>query len=89
MKNNILFDDVKSAILKLLNTNLIKFGIEPEEVSNDIDLLQSGIIDSLGFLDLIESLEEDHDLSIDLSKMLDPNLSVMSVFIKEILKQNT
>ena len=38
--------------------------IKPEDLPGDLDLIQSGIIDSLGVLKLVAFLEGDYDLSI-------------------------
>ncbi len=39
-----------------------------EKISDDLNLVQSGIYDSIGFLELIASLEDELEIEIDLSE---------------------
>jgi acyl carrier protein len=46
-------------------------GLVPAELTDDFDLLTSGLIDSLGIVELIAALERELEITIDLSE-LDP-----------------
>jgi acyl carrier protein len=50
------------------------FGASPDELDDDVSLLQSGIIDSTGVLELILHLEQQHGVSIDATELRPENL---------------
>ena len=57
---------VKSMIASILEARLLEQGIAPRELSDDLDLRLQGIIDSLGFIQLITELETRLGRSIEL-----------------------
>ena len=83
------YKNLKMLLLTELSNHLVKVGLQPTEVGDEMDLLKSGVIDSLDFIILVESLEEKHGLIFDFSRVSEPDISVMKVFITEILKQNS
>lgn len=50
------------------------FGASPDELDDDVSLLQSGILDSTGVLELILHLEQQHGVSIDATELRPENL---------------
>jgi len=50
------------------------FGASPDELDDDVSLLQSGILDSTGVLELILHLERQHGVSIDATELMPENL---------------
>jgi acyl carrier protein len=50
------------------------FGASPDELDDDVSLLQSGILDSTGVLELILHLEQQHGVSIDATELMPENL---------------
>jgi acyl carrier protein len=62
---------VKSLILEHLGSLITEMGLVPAEITDEFDLLTSGLIDSLGIVELIAALERDLNIVIDLSE-LDP-----------------
>lgn len=50
------------------------FGASPHELDDDVSLLQSGILDSTGVLELILHLEQQYGVSIDATELMPENL---------------
>lgn len=63
--------DVKVLILSYLEPSMLPPGLAPENVPDDFDLRAEGVVDSLGFVQLITDLEEHLGFDIDLAD-LDP-----------------
>lgn len=63
--------EARRFVLEACDSALADFGIDPESVPADFDLRASGMIDSLGFVELIMELEERHEVELDL-EALDP-----------------
>ncbi|PPC91379.1 MAG: hypothetical protein CTY34_04075 [Methylobacter sp.] len=73
---------IKGEIIMNLRDNLTRFittefldGAEHEAIPDDLNLLESGIIDSLGILRLVVYLEEELNVVIEPEQMLPKNLS--------------
>ncbi len=64
---------VRALILGCVASHLAVRGIAPESVSDDLDLRAAGVIDSLGFLQLVTAMESRLNRQIDLAD-LDPAL---------------
>ena len=88
MKKKIIFSDVSDIIMEELSIHFDKTGIDPSSFDEDTDLFKCGLIDSLDFLELIEVLEKNHALLFDFSNVLDLNISILKVFINEVVRQN-
>lgn len=63
--------EVRGLILDACGPALADFGITAADAPGDLDLRGSGMIDSLGFVEVIVELEEKLDIEIDLED-LDP-----------------
>ena len=59
-------EDVRSAIVDYLRSALAGQAFDPSQIDDDVNLLEAGVIDSFGVLELIGSLEEQFGLSLDL-----------------------
>lgn len=60
---------VRSFLLELYAEQLSKKGVLAEHVPDGFDLLNEGIIDSLGILELVTALEKRFDMRIDFEDM--------------------
>lgn len=63
--------EARRFVLEVCGPALADFGIDPESVPADFDLRANGIIDSLGFVELVVELEDKHGIELDL-EALDP-----------------
>jgi acyl carrier protein len=62
---------VRAALADFLNSQSRGEAIDPESLTDDYDLLLSGLIDSLGLLNLIATLKEQFGEHVDF-EALDP-----------------
>lgn len=62
-------ENVRTFITKLYAERIIEQGHAPETLKDDFDLLGSGIIDSLGVLELISAIEEEFHVIVDLQEL--------------------
>jgi acyl carrier protein len=78
---------VKSVILAHLAQSITELGLEPAELSDDFDLLTSGVIDSLGVVELIGAIEQQLGLVLDLSELDPENLTTLGPLSRYIEAQ--
>jgi acyl carrier protein len=71
------FAEVRALILEACGPVLADFGITPESASGDLDLRGSGMIDSLGFVEVIVELEERLGIEIDLEDIDPEQITVL------------
>jgi acyl carrier protein len=80
---------VRVLILEACGPALADFGIDATNAPGDLDLRGSGMIDSLGFVEVIVQLEEQLGIEIDLEAM-DPEqitvLDPLATFVAELLQ---
>ena len=50
---------IKNIIKEKVNNNITKLGLEVKNFNNDTEILKSGIIDSLDFVELITTIERE------------------------------
>lgn len=62
---------IKQMIVARIGQRLVRMGMQENEVTNDLDLVRSGLLDSLSFVDLITELEATSGKQVDLEKALD------------------
>jgi acyl carrier protein len=60
--------EVKEFIISRLREKLILFNIAEDELKDGFDLVKSGLLDSMAFIDLVAGLEEEFGLEIDFEK---------------------
>ncbi len=84
--NQISNAEVKRAICELHREPLMKLGHSVDNVPDDVDLLQEGIIDSLGVLELITHLEERFGIAIDLENLSAEQLTVLGPLSQHVAK---
>lgn len=62
---------VIALVHELLATRLQRLGLTPADLRDDLDLVRSGVVDSLGFVDLIASLEDRTGKRVELESALE------------------
>ncbi len=63
--------EIREFILELLNSKLRLFDIESGSLKDDFDIVGSGLLDSMAFIDLIADLEDKFKLQIDFETAAD------------------
>jgi len=80
-------ESVKSLILARLGPSLVEIGLAPGALTDDFDLLTSGVIDSLGIVELLAALEQQLGVAIDLSELDPENLTILGPLSRYIETQ--
>lgn len=66
MKNT----ELRALVAGRLSDRLRRLGLDESDLTNELDLVRSGVLDSLGFVDLITDLEHATGRTIDLEQAL-------------------
>ena len=74
-------DAVRRALLEHCRDGLAAVGLTPETAGDDLDLRESGVVDSLGFVELIVDLEHDLGVDVDLDRMDPDRLTVVGALV--------
>lgn len=77
--------DIAAEIRKFVVTNF--YVPEPDDLSNDASLLDEGIVDSTGVLEVIGFIEETFDVTIEDEEMLPENLDSIAFIIAFVAKK--
>lgn len=77
-------EDVRVALLSCLEPALREQGVLPADVSNDLDLRERGIVDSLGFMRLIVDLQRRLGARVDLSGLAHGELTKVGSLSRHI-----
>lgn len=56
---------IRDFIYERISDKLILFNLDKAEVDKDFDLVKSGLLDSMAFVDLVAALEEKFKVEID------------------------
>ena len=59
-----------------------------DEVDNDLNLVEAGILDSFAFVELLTSLEDTYSIEIDLSEIDLDNFNSINLITKKCLSIN-
>jgi acyl carrier protein len=62
---------IRDYILGLINKRLLLFDIDRGELNDDFDLVKSGLLDSMAFIDLVAGAEEEFEIEIDFEQLAD------------------
>jgi acyl carrier protein len=63
--------ELRKQLMELLREKLQRIGIRESELGENFDLVKSGLLNSLEFVDIIASLEKIYDVEIDFEQALD------------------
>jgi acyl carrier protein len=65
--------DVRGFLLERFLSAIVAIGMKPEELGDDFDLIKSGVVDSLGVIEMISAVELQFKIIVDFEPM-DPEL---------------
>ena len=78
--------EVRDHILDTLSERLVLFDLKPSELNDSFDLVKSGLLDSMAFVDLVAGLEEEFNKEVDFEKVADdPGFTTMAGLVNIIL----
>ena len=76
--------DLRQGVLNILAPNLKRIKMKPGQLQDDDNFLEKGILDSVGFLEFINQLEQKMNLSIDFSELDPAEFSTLSGLITQL-----
>lgn len=68
---------VRSFIIATLQESIVGEGLDPANISDDLDLLTSGLIDSLGLVELIAAIERHLGVVLEMSDLDPEHLTII------------
>lgn len=75
--------EIRKKVMELLLEKLDRIGIRESELGDSFDLVKSGLLNSLEFVDIIASLEKIYAVEIDFEQALDKGgLTTLSGLIR-------
>ncbi len=78
---------IREFIIGLLREKLTLFDIHESEVKDGFDLVKSGLLDSMAFVDLIAAAEEKYQIEINFETLADtPDFSSVGGLVSIIIK---
>jgi len=63
--------EIKELLMRYIDERLALFGIGKAEIDMNFDLVKSGLLDSMAFVDMISALEEEIKVQVDFEKLMD------------------
>lgn len=63
-------NEIRKQVTRLINDKLARLSVKENELNNSFDLVKSGLLNSLEFVDLVASMEKLNDREIDFEKEL-------------------
>lgn len=79
-----LADEIRLFILQTYSEDLSAKGLRPETVPDNFDLLEEGVISSIGLLDIINNVEARFSIEVDLENMPAEELTIIGPLSKYI-----
>ena len=80
-------ETVRALILAECSEAIGALGLDTDALEDDFDLRMSGVIDSLGFLELVTALERDLGIALDLGDLPAEELTVLGPLAKAVARQ--
>ncbi len=81
--------ELRAALVEVLLPRAARLGMERGELSDELDLLRSGLLDSLGFVDLVVEMEKRSGREVDLMAAMErPGGSTLGGLV-ELFAPNT
>ena len=77
---------VEGFVLQVLEEKAQRFGVGNANIGPDFNLLESGMIDSLGFTNLIADIEKRFDVEIDFERFDPAELATLSGLVECVTK---
>jgi acyl carrier protein len=82
-------DDVRHFVLAELHEPLALRGLSTEDVDDDFDFRSAGVLDSIGFLDLISAIEDRFGVEVDFDDVSIDELTVVGPFCRHFAERAT
>ena len=80
-------NDIRARILELVEKELERAGLNAADVEDDLDLLDSGVVDSFGFVNFCMQLEEEFGVEVDIGEFTDDDAPQRSALVNLVLNK--
>lgn len=60
--------EIKDFIIKRISSRMELFGITERDIADDFNLVQTGLLDSMAFVDLLTDMEKEFNVEVDFEK---------------------
>jgi acyl carrier protein len=64
-------NEIRRQVLEVIREKLNRLSVKENEIGNSFDLVKSGLLNSLEFVDLVSSIEKMNNTEIDFEKALE------------------
>ena len=84
-------NQIKANIRSLLETDPTYSSLLPKEFSDDFDLIQGGVLDSIGLMNFVFFLEEQFSITVDMEDLQSSNfqnLNAISSWVAQKLHEH-
>jgi acyl carrier protein len=81
--------DIRRLLHTCLERSMSPLSVVPDQLSDDFDLRAQGVVDSLGFVELMVKLEERLGFSIDLADLDPASLTTVGPLCRHIAATHT
>jgi acyl carrier protein len=81
-------EEVRVFLAERYSAPLASVGIDIGELSDDLDLMSEGIIDSLGIIELLSALESEFEIQIDFEDLDPEYLVVVGPFCRYVAEKS-
>lgn len=84
MTNTIGADDVRRFVVEYLSEMAQRFGVKDLNLDDDTHLLEIGVMDSIGFIELVLATEERFGLALDLDREDPAEFTTLAGFVRTV-----
>ncbi len=78
---------VRELLLRAAAEGLALLELAPEDVGDDFDLREAGVVDSLGFLELVTALEDQLGIELDFEELDPEQLTTVGPLVAHVAAQ--
>jgi acyl carrier protein len=78
---------IRALLLRASAEGLALIGMAPEDVADDFDLREAGVVDSLGFLELVTALEDQLGIELDFEALDPEQLTTVGPLVRHVAEQ--
>jgi acyl carrier protein len=78
---------IRALLLRACAEGLALVALDPADVPDDFDLREAGVVDSLGFLELVTALEDELGIELDFEDLDPEQLTTVGPLVAHVASQ--
>jgi acyl carrier protein len=82
------FGQVRALVLSRLQASIVATGLRSEEINDDLDMLTEVLINSMGTIELIITIEQDFGVTVDFAELDPESLTIIGPFCRYIAEKS-